>query len=733
MTSPGFRTPGDRKPRDQTVSDPHNLDIDKATELWRKQFESRANPGVQVKQSTAIEGGLPPHLLFKNPTSNPQRSTDSNDQAHTREAPAERSIPRSLLFQPPNDVFPAVNQGSDPEVRGSTRLQRAFSKQEPQISHGMPLRPQVDLRQFRSSFMKLQQTNDLGSYGKSQNAHRPSGREYDAQQQQLHSAPNYEEHNTQSHMFHEADIGENYHQQSQTVRQPFDAANSGLGVIPTSERKFQAKKSCDRESQSLPETVSSVKSMGSGNIENQKSSSDVRQVGRGPVHSHLGPSMNNEGSKDEHSDSEKHSNGKTSSDACQKWVDDLIHFPICLSIVQKIDRHYECDVEPINGFLMAPVDYPETHINPLDKSSGEEALRRLNGTAGLKSLADFEKRRRLIQPAKKHEDGANSRDAYEQWPGWQANPPIFADKLPPTQPPTSPGRQGQTTTENLHNGRDIPGDTQSPEKSEVPKSWFLRPVQEEDLPQILKIYNWEVVNGIQALDNEPLILKDVQRILAHCRAGQTPFIVAIAGTPAEAAARKEIPAHPRAYQVQRIGQYSHLIGPDHPSYQIPELDKILGFGFLNISVPGLAGNVQHSVCRFQARTHVYVHAKHRRNGIGRSLLHKLTRCCSIYSVDMGTYEWFDPSNSRVCDLPGFNPRNYSCLLVETASRSENDPDTIWYSKFLDSEGFVCISASEKTRKIGHGEDGQWLDNLVWQLDCQDFKTIMENNQNPYNL
>lgn len=100
---------------------------------------------------------------------------------------------------------------------------------------------------------------------------------------------------------------------------------------------------------------------------------------------------------------------------------------------------------------------------------------------------------------------------------------------------------------------------------------------------------------------------------------------------------------------------------------------------------------------------------------------------------MGTYEWFDPNNSRVCDLPSFNPRNYAQLFVEMASRSENDPETAWISKFLDSEGFVCVSASLKSRKIGNDENGQWLDNLVWQLDCQDLNSIRENNQNPYNL
>lgn len=712
MSSLPFAAPGDRKPQDQTVSNFSNLDIDKGTELWRQRLESRTYPGVQTKQSPAVEGGIPPHLLFKKSSSNAQYSTNSNNQRRTQENSAERSIPRSLLLQPPTDVFPAVNQDSSPEGSKSTRLQLTYSTTRSQINHDIPLRLQPDLCQSRSSLVQLQRPNALSPDDEPRITKRPSG------------------HSTQSHTIHEAKNGASYHQQSQTVHQPSGASTAGLGVVPPTQRKFRAKKSCDRESQSLPGTVSSVKSMGSGHMEDQKSTSNTRHIGRGPAYSQLGQSTDKGDSKDEYSGKEEHSNVETSSDACQKWVDDLTHFPICLSIVQKIDRHYECDVEPINGFLMAPVDYPETHINPLDDSVGEQALRRLNGTAGLKSLADFEKRKRLTQPSK-GEGGADSKDAYEQWPGWQASPPVFGGKLPPSQPSTSPGRQGQKTVKDMDHGQEIPGATTSPESTGVPKSYFLRPVQEDDLPQVLEIYNWEVVNGIQALDIEPLLLKDVQRILAHCRAGQTPFIVAVAGTPAEAAARNEIQA--QKYQVRRIGRYSRLIGPDHPSYQQPELDKIMGFGFLRISNPGLAGNVMHSVYRFQAHANVYVHAQHRRNGIGRSLLQKLARCSSIYSVDVGAYEWFDPLNSRVCDNPGFNPRNYSRLFVETASRSEHDPDTAWYSKFLDSEGFVCISASEKTRKIGRGDDGQWLDNLVWQLDCRDPKTVMENHHNPYNL
>lgn len=700
MASASFNTPAGSQPRDQqTPSNFRKFDIDTGTEIWRKTLESRTGYVYQAKQPASgkqpriVEGGLPPHLLFKKSSNDVQLSENSNYQIHTPEIPTKGGMPRTL-FEAPPDVFPVVS------------------------SHNNGNRTN-------------QHTSLEGAGRSSQNAWQAT------QHQTLPPMSRYDDQNTRSQLNKEVDEKDNYRPQTQIDRRPIDFANPVLGAASGIRQKFKAKKSCDRASQSLPDTVSSVKSNDGG----QESSGDALQFKGITAASSCGPSVKDGSfnSKESKSRMDFHSNVGIGSEQCLKWIEDLPKPPKCFFLENQVERHFECDVEPVSGFLNAPVDYPETHINPQDNASGQEAVRRLHGTAGLKAFADFERTRRQLQ-------STEERVSDEQRLRWKADPPISRNMSPTTQaqPTERLTRQGQTTAGIVACAPDTPTETVrhdkaqlriTPEESAVSKPWFLRPALEEDLPQLLGIYNWEVENGVQALDNELLSLKDMQRIFVHCRAGQTPFIVVVAGTPAESVARKEMPApvQLQPYRVQRMDPYNQMLRHEQGCQKSPEPDKILGFGFLSIPKGGLAGNVNSSVCRFQGRAHVYVDAKHRRKGTGRALLHKLTRCCSIYSVDMGTYEWFDPSNSRVCDLPSFNPRNYAQLFVETASRSENDPETVWISKFLDSEGFVCVSASLKTRKIGNDENGQWLDNLVWQLDCQDLKSIRENNQNPYNL
>lgn len=492
--------------------------------------------------------------------------------------------------------------------------------------------------------------------------------------------------------------------------------------------KYRAKNSCDQESQSLPETISSIKATDDESEVVRHFSSDERVADKtagNDISVKYGAWCTQDSGKDTGLNVEE-AKDSWGPNSCQDWIDSLPsqHPPVGFFLEKNVERHYECDVEPMNGFLMAPIDYPATHIDPRNKSNQQELARRLNGSSTLKSSAEFEKNKRQLR---KHEKLLEAMEMPHVNPDW-----IPVENLLPVHQSTPPSAQPSTNLAPFIQNeisKDITGpmghiDGGSADHR-VRISCFLRPAGEADLPEILNIYNWEVCHGIQALDTQNLKLEDIWRIFSQCRSSRTPFIVAVAGTPAEAAARREIPAPPRPYQTYRTGPYQQWIP------QTPQKDRILGFGFLTIPATGLAGDIQHNVCRFQARAHLYVDNESRCKGIGRALLNKLTRCCSIYSVDMGTYEWHDPDNSAVCDLPSFNPRNYSRLFVEIASRGKNDPETLWYSKFLETEGFLCVSTMDKVRKIGYEEEGKWLDNLVWQLDCQDPKAVHENHKNPY--
>lgn len=738
MASPGFTATGGAKTHDQPSSPFRKFDIDTGTELWRKKLEARANATSQARRPRDVEGGIPPHLLQKSNT-NSQLTNILNEQTPRAKSDIEGGLPPHLLFKQTSNPFPVAKNLNAPRPDQNTPSQPKSLTPQPQVNCGTPSQPlqsQIGALQVSTPAWQSQQCEAPVVLSKAPIVRPLNLRGPVPQQQQFPPTPKYEENATQSYMTGHTQENRGYQQQSKMGRQPVEIVSPVPGLVSGTRRKFQAKKSCDRESQSLPETVSSIKSNDDEHVKIHEVKNSLEHLES--IHFSDDPdrSVDEDSIEDKQDKAKENTHNRVGSDSCEVWVRSVAKEPSakCYFLEKQIDRHHECDVDPVSGVLLAPIEYPETHINPKDMSSGQESIRRLNGTAGLKSFADFSRNKRRFQNGQRSQEQTGRGGGERPWPSIQS--PVPEATLTQGRPGSGGSKQHQNDEDRAPG---TPGHLSGHGPAQVKAtygdpglqgSYFLRPAEEGDVSQILEIYNWEVKNGFQALDTLPLVLKNMQSIFLQCRTDQIPFVVAVAGTPAEAAARKEEPARPRPYQAQRTGPYNQKL---HHECHIPELDNILGFGFLSIPATGLAGSVQHSVCRFQARAHFYVDAKNRRKGIGRALLHKLTRCCSIYSINMGAYEWFDPSNSRVCDLPSFNSRNYSRLFVETASRSENDPDTLWSSKFLDSEGFVCVLTLDKARKIGNGEDSQWVDNLVWQLDCQNPNFITENHQNPYKL
>lgn len=523
--------------------------------------------------------------------------------------------------------------------------------------------------------------------------------------------------------------------------------------VQPEKKKWRPKHSVDLESQSLPASVSSFRftddNISARDIDNDEHvAGNTINLSKIAASLNLAPKRNGKGfpEKIEHCPQDYQTEGDEETLAqnlrpshCRDWVASLPDKqpPVAWGIHKNVERNEECDVEPRNGYFMAPVDYPPTHINPKDKEQHGSMSRRLINSSKLRSAIDFEKNKRRLENWEKKSREQEFGDPESHWR------PV-ADPFPAPRPVPRPiqpvvgnvqaysglQREAGTNIRTAVQARvndSVSRTLVEPVTQQNNQGWesyvktpcFMRPAQPDDLPQVLDIYNWEVIRGIQALDTMPLCLQDIQNVFSQCKSAQTPFIVMIAGTPAEAAVRKETPAPFRGpYQPYPQGPYQQS--------QKTEQDKVLGFGFINILTTGLAGDVNHNVGRFQGRAYFYVASETRRKGIGRALMTRLAQCCSIYTVSMGEYEWHDPDKTPACDTVGFNARNYSRLFIETASRGKTDPDTIWLAKLLDSEHFFCVCTMDKARKVGGDNNGLWLDNLVWQLDCQDPKSMREN-------
>ncbi|ROV99068.1 hypothetical protein VMCG_06674 [Cytospora schulzeri] len=416
---------------------------------------------------------------------------------------------------------------------------------------------------------------------------------------------------------------------------------------------------------------------------------------------------------------------------CEDWIASLPDSPppVATIIQEQIDQNWRCDVDTKDGFLMSPVEYPSTEINRDDPSSDPEWERRFRGTASMRSIVDFLKMQKLALKHDEQEKEYNARNPprYLMHQKQDPSPEPQSSPAPNSKPVTGPSEAVQQSGQNNVTSTQVPNaPVQQAVQGDIDGDYLkipchLRPVEPTDVPQILDIYNWEVMNGYQALDTEPLCLQDIQRLFKECQSAKTPFIVAVQGTSSESASRQETHAQSRGPYKQ-----SRPTGPYQNAREAqPRSDKILGFGFISCPMPGLAGSVHSNVGRFIGRVHFYVEHASRRNGIGRALLHRLTRCCSKFCISVDWYQWYDPVGSAVFDEPDFNPRNYSRLYIETSSSGEKDPDNGWYEKFLDGMGYLFMSTLDKTRKVRYGPDGQWRDTIVWQHDCRDPKYIRE--------
>lgn len=405
---------------------------------------------------------------------------------------------------------------------------------------------------------------------------------------------------------------------------------------------------------------------------------------------------------------------------CSDWVASLSDIPPPRVSLQGEDAatHWESDINPMDGRIMSPVDYPQSTVNPQDPNTREELVRRMSGTAEIRVTMEGEKLRKRM----KHREQKEEKRAIRYLgPRYKR----VSDSPAPTDPPNTL-RRSSRGYEQAPGQTDI--ESRRADHREPRILCYLRPVERSDLPQILEVYNWEVEHGRQALDARPLVLQDIQRLFEECDASGTPFIVAVRGTPSLGSIYRggETSLVPFRGPPQQPGQSSPYEDEQATPANLSSSDKILGFGLITLPSAGLAGNSHTSVGRFNGKVHFYVEPRSRRLGVGRCILHRLLRCCSRHLLKADWYKWFDPYDSKACAEPGYNMRNYARVFAEVAS-FKGDPDFGWRKKLLEEMKFLYVNTTDLTRKVVHDANGGWFDNTVWQHDCGGPGDVYESN------
>ncbi|KAK7740521.1 hypothetical protein SLS53_005364 [Cytospora paraplurivora] len=680
-------------------------DLEQGTKMWQEMLEpAKQSQTNQATSQPRVQGGLPPHLLRQHHDTNAPQTTGSLTPAASSKPPECPAPHDASLGVAPKQSYPPTTAPG--EVTKLVPLTKANSSMHPLLQKIVGNRFSVAVTQDAYPI-----SPDGGA----------------------RLSPTYPNLNNGQH----------------------DQAKHGTPKtqVHPQKKKWRPKHSEDLESHSLPSTAASVNLNWSDGSDFPDRSEDgnnaLTKDVRGNIADELDivPKDDGNGWFNKNAWKDYHSNTPSNEDVghgsfvegwkaiyCRNWIAGLSKTPpataFCLE--KNIDRHWECDIDPKDGFLMSPIEYPLTRINPNDPGDDQVLERRLRDTASMRASIEYPQWQKRVEKRKKKDAEFAARNPTSNFVRRPRSPsttpqlshvsalnPVAEAFVSSLQQPS----QGNVTAAQVLVGPVQQEDHDRVDGRRVKIPCHLRPAEIADASQVLEIYNWEVVNGCQALDAKPLSLQDIQRILMECKSAHMPFIVAVQGTPMEAASRQDSSAYPRGpyKQPRPTGPYQKAAVPQLAS------DKILGFGFISCPMVGLAGNVHTNVGRFIGRVHFYVDHASRRKGIGRAILHKLTRCGSksYHSVDW--YEWHDPVGAAVFKEPGYNPRNYSRLYIESSSAGENDTDNAWHEKFMDDMGYLFMSTMDKTRNLGPGRDDEWRDTILWQHDCREPKSIHESD------
>lgn len=392
------------------------------------------------------------------------------------------------------------------------------------------------------------------------------------------------------------------------------------------------------------------------------------------------------------------------------WMDDVPN-NVVASFDKGEEEHWTKDIDVLTGEFLPPVEQPTSMTNPAPLDPNTDR-RRQNWTSTLlqthhNTHGAGRRKGRNSDHIIRHEPNLLER-VVETPPPRVVKPPVVKEPV-----------------------------VQRPEYHRyVPRvASFLRPAEQSDIEAIRHIYNWEVQHGMQALDSQALTVEQFNQILKTTKELGLPFLVAVRGS-----ARGD-KAPTRGHIVQSPFQQV----PFKPS---DKLGEVLGFAYLSVWKPGLAGSATGS-SRGTAQAHVFVHPDYRRKKIGFSLLDMLLTTVSGCFSSETAYDFVDTQNDPVYNRSkassrtrqthkvylGYRVRHKRTPATEVerkkleAEQEGYDSDLTWVKKLLEDK-FNCgeLMRFEAVHRavVKDGKDankGQaqqqpvWMDEVVFEHTC----------------
>ncbi|KAK4448609.1 hypothetical protein QBC34DRAFT_111616 [Podospora aff. communis PSN243] len=304
----------------------------------------------------------------------------------------------------------------------------------------------------------------------------------------------------------------------------------------------------------------------------------------------------------------------------------------CNVLVEDVASHSQSDIDTVTGRYLPPLDHPETFPTIVNKKEVGMDWRRQTWSSALLAhrsvaLKIQQGRHAELEAARETpEDRAEVAEAARKLGEFLMNRPpwcIFSPRTP----------------------------------------CHLRPVRPEDLAGIVEIYNWEVENGYQALDSKPLTVSEFATVVKRTQDLGMPFLVAVYG-PAE----KVKPSAGNVFYTSVTPHPDATRAPDQA-----QIGKVLGFAFLSVWEPGLAGSGLGSG-RTTAKISLFVHPKYRRKRIGCSLFDKMLSTVSDTYCSTEGYDFVDLSDNPTYKSARENNRKYYRIFTNFLVRHKFQDD-----------------------------------------------------------
>ncbi|KAK5663897.1 hypothetical protein OQA88_107 [Cercophora sp. LCS_1] len=381
------------------------------------------------------------------------------------------------------------------------------------------------------------------------------------------------------------------------------------------------------------------------------------------------------------------------------WIDQIIPNETKLD-VKKVAKHWNSQVDTSTNTLVMPMNHPDTFPRQSEPRWGLD-WRRQTWTTSLHVGREADKQRRANQAS------ITSKPAEVVKKGHL--PPTFWD--PEKDPEFLKIRQAEKEARERAEAALLPLYSLCSPRTPA----YLRPAKLEDMAQITEIYSWEVENGTQGLDAEPLTKENFVAIFKQAEGLGMPFLVAAYGSA-------------KSLNIRNNTSYYTKCTP-HPDATVtpnPTLvGKIIGFAYLSVWAPGLAGSVNGS-SRASAQVNLYVHAEFRRKRIGFCLLDRLLMTVSERYSTASSYDFVDPKDRKMYQYVEENKRKFWRIYLNYLVKHDRDGKA---SNNGEIEGIRRIltetfNFSEKCRfEMSHRTPNSrpgpvyWLDSLTFEHGC----------------